>query len=172
MPDLVPAGARVRVGDINTRAPYTVAYESITTTTTPVTTTTPQAAITTDPVNFRNGRAYRVSYRGGMSSNNLGQQGSVLIARGTAAGPAILNSQRIPCADGQAGTVGFYFENIVVNNTGLDITTVLVGTYQMVYQTAGTNAGTVAIFGSSATPAYLEVIEIGPASDFPNATPL
>ncbi|MFJ9027557.1 hypothetical protein ACIRQP_03375 [Streptomyces sp. NPDC102274] len=172
MPDLVPAGARVRVGDINARAPYTVAYESITTTTAAITSTTPTAAITTDPLTFRNGRAYRVSYRGGMSSNNLGQQGSVLVTRGTATGPAILNSQRIQCADGQAGTVGFYFENVVVNNTGLDVVTALVGTYQMVYQTAGTNTGTVAVFGSSATPAYLEVVDIGPAADYPNATPL
>jgi hypothetical protein len=169
VPDQVPAGARVRVGDINNRAPVAVAYEAITASTATTTSTTPQAAITTDPITFRDGRAYRVSYRGGLSSTTLGQQGTVLIAKGTATGSTILNSQRIMAASGQAGTVGFYFENVVVNNTGSDYTTALIGTYQMVFQVS---SGTLAIFGSSTTPAYLEVVDIGPSSDYLNATPV
>ncbi|MGW2260266.1 hypothetical protein ACWCXE_20990 [Streptomyces sp. NPDC001780] len=169
MPDLVPAGARVRVGDINNRAPVLITYEAISSSTAGTISTSAQAAITTDPITLRTGRAFRISYRGGMTSTTSGQQGTVLVTRGAAGGSTLLNSQRIPGPTGQAGTVGFYFENIVVNQTGTDITTVLVGTYQMVYQQG---SGTIGIFASSTTPAYVEVVDVGPAGDYPSATPL
>lgn len=167
----------MRVGDINDHAPKLVAYEAITASATATSSSTAVAAITTDPLTFNDGRAYRISYRGGLTSNNLGQQGTVLVTKGTAAGSSILNSQRIMAASGQAGTVGFYFENVVANQSGTDVTTVLVGTYQMTFQVntapgGGAQTGTVAIFGSATTPAYLEIVDIGPASDYPGATAL
>ncbi|MFF1416577.1 hypothetical protein [Streptomyces sp. NPDC058280] len=159
---------RITAQRLRDNAPWTAGYASITASTAATTSSTPQAAITTDPILFRAGRAYRLSYRGGLTSSTLGQQGTVLITRGTAGGATLLNSQRIPCAAGQAGTVGFYFENIIAVG-GTDVTTALVGTYQMVFQVS---SGTVAIFGSATTPAYIEVTDIGLAADYPGATPM
>ncbi|MFE6683921.1 hypothetical protein [Streptomyces sp. NPDC057729] len=162
------AGMRITATRLRDNAPFLVNYTSITSSTPTTTSTAPSAAITTPPITFRAGRAYRVAYRGGMSSSTVGQQGTMTITKGTAAGAAVMNSQRVPGPAGQAGTVGFYFENIVANN-GADTTTALVGTYAMTYQ-SGT--GTIAVFGSAVTPAYLEVVDIGVATDYPSATSL
>jgi hypothetical protein len=163
------AGQRITAQRLRDSAPYVMVCTTLTSSTSATTLTTPQAAITTPSITFRAGRAYRLAYRGGMTSSTAGQQGTVLIAKGTAGGSVLLNSQRVPCADGQAGTVGYYFENVVTNGTSADIVTALVGTYQLVYQVS---SGTVAIFGSSTTPAYVEVLDVGLAADYPGSTSL
>ncbi|MFF1417479.1 hypothetical protein [Streptomyces sp. NPDC058280] len=161
-------GQKITAQRLRDNSPFVVAYTPLTSPTAATTSTSPQTAIVTPAITFRAGRAYRLGYRGGMTSSTVGQTGTVLIARSTAGGAVLLNSQRIPGPTGAAGTVGFYFENIVVNNTGADITTVLVATYQMVFA----NGGTIAIFGSSTTPAYVEAVDIGLAADYAGATSL
>lgn len=160
-------GQRITAQRLRDGAPWVVSYTAITATTPTTTSTTLTAAITTDPLAFRAGRAYRISFRGGLVTSVLGQQGTVAITKGTATGSVLLNAQRIATAEGQLGTMGFYFENILT--VGTDTTTALVGAYAIVNQLSG---GNVAIFGSSATPSYLEVMDIGLAADFPSATPL
>lgn len=162
-------GQRITAQRLRDNSPRLVTYASLTASTAATSSTTLQAAITTDPVSFRAGRAFRIAFRGGLGTDVMDQQGSVVIAKGTAAGPVLLNAQRIHTAQGQVGTVAFYFENIIVNASGADITTALVGAYQMVYR-VGT--GNVWVFGSSATPSYIEVIDVGLAADYPGATAL
>ena len=167
MPDIVYAGSRARIGQIN-RLRHTVAFQPITSTAGPTTSGTQQAGITTASITFKSGRAYQITYKGTMLTNASSDQGSFEVHKGTATGsPTYINSGRLQSA-ATAGSVGFYLANIVVNN-GADVTAVLVGTYHRASGSSGTG---VALFGSTTNPSYIQVEDVGPASDYPSASPV
>ena len=159
------AGQRVTSLRANDGHPRYINYTALTTTTAVNSTTTDAAGITTPSITFRNGRAFRIAYKGNAVSTSAGADGQFTVRPTSITGtPILLDSQRF--GGSNAGTRGFYFENIVSNTSGADVSRVLVGCYHNV---TGTNT---ALGAMSNQPAFLSVEDIGDATDFPSASSL
>lgn len=160
------AGQRTTAQRLNDNAPSTVNYASITANT-GTTTGAEMVAVTTANITFRNNRAYRITYKGGMASSVANQQGSVQIRKTNLTGPTYINAFRLYLP--AAGTIPFYLANICTNTSGADITAPLVGTFLL---TVPVSTGTVNIAASAPNPCYILVEDLGPASDYSGATPI
>jgi hypothetical protein len=141
----------------------TIAYTALTTSSTAVSSET--VAITLPSITFRNDRAYKITYRGGLIANLGNQQLSVSVRKANATGNQYINGYRIFATAG--GTVPFTLSDVFVNTSGANITEVLVGT---VFVVAG--GGTVQLSGNTNTPSYLMVEDVGIPSLYPNAPTL
>jgi hypothetical protein len=159
------AGNRTTADRLNDNHPRTIDYSAIIANTAISTSTTELVAITTPTITFRNGRAFRVTYKGVAANTVAADQIGLRIRKtNSTTNPMLLDSFRV--ALGAAGSYLFYFANIVINTSGADIAVPLVGTFYRV--TGGT--GNISIIASATSPAYLETEDIGLSSDFPNAT--
>jgi hypothetical protein len=143
-------------------ASQVVSYTSITANTA-TTTSTEAVAITTPPVTFRAGRAYRITYKGLGAGPVTGDNGQFRVRKTNTSGTAYIDSFRIPLF---AGNGMFTLQNICANATGTDITAALVGTYAIV--TGST--GNVSVAASTNNVAFILVEDMGLASNFTGAT--
>lgn len=160
------AGQKITAGRENDNAPFTVNFTTITAAST--TTTGPETiAMTTPNLTFRNNRAYRITYKGGLATNTGNQQGTVLVRKTNLTGAAYITGFRmfLPAS----GTIPFYLGNVCTNTSGADITAVLVGTFAL---TVAVTSGVVNIAASASGPCYIHVEDIGLASDYAGATAL
>jgi len=133
---------------------------------TATTTTTEIAAITTPSLTFTAGRAYRVTYHGLLVSSVAGDIVRARVWRGSIGGTGIslvdsIHAHQIPVAGQQ---VLMDMAQVVSNSTGADITAPLIGT---VLRTSGT--GNAQVIANASNPAWLEVRDIGPATNYPSA---
>lgn len=145
--------------------PRTINFAAITATTGTSASTTEMAAITSPSITFRNGRAFRVTFKGNAIITVANDQAELRIRKtDTVTNPALLDSFRSPTG-AAAGTYGFYYQNIFINTSGSDIAVPLVATFARV--TGGT--GNVSIFASALFPAYVETEDIGSSDDFTGA---
>ncbi|MEW2635270.1 hypothetical protein AB0903_27400 [Streptomyces sp. NPDC048389] len=168
MPDTIPAGQRITAERWNSRAPVLKNYTAINANTS-TTTTTEVTAITTPSLTFETGRAYRITYKGLVNSSVSGDTVRLRVHLTDNAGITCIDSMNSGVApiNGNGGNGLFNFDNIVTNTTGADITEPLIGTYNR-----QSGSGNVLIAASATHAAYLEVWDVGPASDFPGATAL
>jgi hypothetical protein len=157
------AGMKITAQRLIDFTPHTVEYQSLTANATAVT-TTETVALTTGSVVFETGRAYRFTIKGLYQSSVAADQVQVRIRKTNTSGTTYVDSFRLYCP-AAGGNTAFYLSNIGVNTSGADITAVVVGTY---VRSAGT--GNVLIAASATNPAYIEVEDIGDASDFSGAT--
>ncbi|MFF6903502.1 hypothetical protein [Streptomyces hydrogenans] len=130
---------------------------------TATTTTTELAAITTPNITFQNGRAYRVHYHGLLVSSVADDIVRCRVWRGQIGSPGVslvdsIHAHQVPVAGQQ---VLMDMSQVVINTTGSDITAPLIGT---VIRTGGT--GNVQVIANASNPAWLEVRDIGPATDY------
>jgi hypothetical protein len=158
------AGQAETADRLNDNHPRTIDYSAIIASTAISTSNTELVAITTPTITFRNGRAFRLTFKG-IAANSVSTDQINLKIRKTnsTTNPSLLDSFRM--ALGSSGSYLFFFQNIVVNTSGADIAVPLVGTYNRVV--GGT--GNINIFASAVNPAYLETQDIGDANDFPSA---
>lgn len=163
MPDLVYAGQRITADMISYRSPYTVVWAAISANTAGATAET--VWVTTPAVTFENGRAYRVTVKAliqGSSADKVGLR----VRKTDASGAVYLDTFHQNVAVTGSNTL-VYASNICVNTTGADVTaTALVGTFQ---RTSG-SAGNVLVAATSTHVAFVWVEDVGPASDYINAT--
>ncbi|MFL5910546.1 MAG: hypothetical protein ACJ768_08285 [Gaiellaceae bacterium] len=143
-------------------APQVLSYTAITANSS-TTTTTEAVAITTPSITFQNGRAYRITYKGLGAGTVNGDNGQFRVRKTNTSGSTYIDSFRIPMF---SGNTMFNLQNICANNSGADISAVLVGTYVLV--TGGT--GTAAVAASTTNVAFILVEDMGLASNFTNAT--
>ncbi|MFJ7990322.1 hypothetical protein [Streptomyces sp. NPDC096351] len=130
------------------------------------TTTTEIAAITTPSITFEAGRAYRITYHALLLSSVANDVVRARVWRGSIGGSGVslvdsINAHVIPIANQQ---VLMDMSQVVVNSTGSNITGVLIGS---VLRTGG--SGNVQVVANATNPAWLEVRDIGLATDYANA---
>lgn len=130
------------------------------------TTTGELAVINTPTITFKSNRAYRITYKGAITSSAAGSQVTGFVRNGTVTGNTYINGFRnyTPAAS----NIPFLFANIVTNTSGADISEVLVGTVSLLV--AGTGGATCNLAASGPNPTYLLVEDIGSASLYSNAT--
>lgn len=116
-------------------------------------------AITTPVLTFLPGRAYRLAAKGHVVSSVAGDTVRIRLVKSATSVLDTFGAIQIASA---AGSSGFYFETIV-RNAG---STVLSGTVSMTYA-RNTGTGNVFVGASAQNPSYVEVIDIGPATDYP-----
>lgn len=156
------AGQTITVQSLLDNTPHTVSYTASATNSPSVTSET--VYVTSAAFTMHNGRAYEVTIKG-LLSGTAPDTARLWVRRTGLAGTPLLDTQRVAIpSTGSNGQINFF--NIASNSTGADITDVLVFT---IARGSGTAAG-VSIAASSTSPAYLEVRDIGAATDFPNAT--
>ncbi|MFF8840576.1 hypothetical protein [Streptomyces sp. NPDC015130] len=130
------------------------------------TTTAEIATITTPSITFETGRAYRITYHGLLLSTVANDIARCRVWRGSIGGAGVslvdsINTHQIPVANQH---VLMDMAQDVINTTGSNISAVLIGT---VLRNAGT--GNVKIVANASNPAWIEVQDIGLASDYPLA---
>ncbi|MFB7592303.1 hypothetical protein [Streptomyces sp. NPDC056169] len=135
-------------------------------TSTSTTTTTEIAAITTPSLTFTAGRAYRITYHGLLLSSVANDIVRCRVWRGSIGGSGVslvdsINSYQIPVANQH---VLMDMSQVVTNTTASNITAVLIGT---VLRTTGT--GNVQLVANASNPAWIDVQDIGLATDYPSA---
>ncbi|WP_433893030.1 hypothetical protein [Streptomyces sp. CA-111067] len=161
----VLAGQRILSARENDNSARTLAYTAIVANSASSASTTEVVAITTPTILFRSARAFRLSIKGRMALTATGDEGQIGVRKtNSTTNPKLFDSFRF--GGGPAGTYGYFFQNIVINTSGSDVSVPLVMTY---FRVTGTS---VAISASTADPSYLMVEDIGPASDYPSATSL
>lgn len=155
------AGNRITAERLRDNAQNTVSYDSLTTNSGTFT-TTETIVLTTQTVEFRNDRAYRVSIRLLANSSVAGDRLTVRVRETDATGTAYIDQEVIylPTTGNQPTNAA----QIVANATGSDINQVLVLTGQRI---SGT--GNITIAASTNNVAYIQVEDIGDASDYPGA---
>lgn len=133
-------------------------------TTTATTGTTEVTFLTSAAMTLRNGRAYRVTVST-LISGNSADHARIFIKRGSMSGTALLDTQQIAIpASGSNGRITF--ENVAANSTGADLTSALYATIQR----ASGSTASVGTNASAVSPTYIQVEDVGAASDFPTAT--
>ncbi|MFC9596275.1 hypothetical protein ACFTUC_41600, partial [Streptomyces sp. NPDC056944] len=123
--------------------------------------------VTTGNVTFELNRAYRVTYHYQGSGNTANDEIGFRLRRTNIAGTSLFDSLRTHQINAAGAIVNGETAQIVVNNTGSALTTVIVGT---VYRAAG--AGNVQFFANAANPGWISVEDIGASSDYPGARSL
>ncbi len=133
---------------------------------TATTTTTEIAAITTPTITFAAGRAYRISYHGLLLSSVANDIVRCRVWRSAIGGSGIslvdsINAHQIPIANQQ---VLMDMTQIITNSTASNISSILIGS---VLRASGT--GNVQVIANANNPAWVEVEDIGAATDYPSA---
>lgn len=163
MPDVVYAGQRISADMLTFRPPYAVAYARITANTAGATAET--VWVTSGAVTFKSDRAYRVTLKA-LIQGNSADKATLRVRKTDLSGSVFLDTFHQNIAVTGSNTL-VYASNICTNTSGADVTaTALVGTFQ---RSSGTG-GNVLIAASSTHSAYIEVQDIGPASDYSTAT--
>lgn len=157
------AGQKTTAQRLNDNAPFTANYTSLTANSAAATTAT-VVAITTPSITFRDGRAYRVIFKGLAQSSVAADQIQVQVKKTNSAGASYVDSFRIQ-APSAGGNTAFYLANVITNTTGFDIVAPLVG---CVLRVAG-GTGNVILAASTNNIAYIHVEDIGSALDYPSA---
>jgi len=161
------AGQSETADRLNDNHARTIDFTAITANSATSASTTELVAITTPSITFRNGRAFKVTFKGLATNTVANDQIGVKVRKtNTTTTPILLDSFRVNL--GAAGTYLFYFRSVFINTSGADISTLLVGTFMRV--TGGT--GNINITASVTSPAYLETEDIGDSDDFLNAATL
>jgi hypothetical protein len=130
-------------------------------------TTTETAAITTGNVTFKNGRAYRVIAHGLLQSSVAGDVARMRVRRTSTAGTILIDSMHAHYIPVASTNVLYDHQQPVINTSGSDITDVLVSTF---VRTSGT--GNIRVAADATNPAWIEVRDIGLATDYPSARTL
>jgi len=118
--------------------------------------------ITTPTILFRNNRAFRVTAKGRWNPTAANDQLQIGVRKTNASTtPKLMDTFRISSAG--TGTYSFFYQTVIINTSGGDISVPLVATCM---RASGTS---VTVQGSTADPSYLMVEDIGPASDYPAA---
>jgi hypothetical protein len=130
-------------------------------------TTTETVAITTDSVTFRNGRAYEVVIHGLLQSSIAADVARVRARRTNTAGAILIDSMHAHYIPGANNNVLYDHAQKIINSSGSDITDVLVVTF---VRTTGT--GNVRIAADATNPAWIEIRDIGNATQYPSARAL
>jgi hypothetical protein len=163
MPDLVYAGQRVTADMLSYRSPYSVAYARIAANSSGATAET--VWVTSGAITFENARAYQVTLKA-LIQGNAADKATLRVRKTDVSGSVFLDTFHQNIAVTGSNTL-IYGSNICTNTTGADVTaTALVGTFQ---RSSGTG-GNVLIAASATHAAYIEIQDIGPASDYPSAT--
>lgn len=130
-------------------------------------TTTETVGITSSSVTFEDGRAYKVHVHGLLQSSIAADRARSRTRRTNAAGTILMDTMDTVVIPANNTNVIFDYSQVVVNNSGSDITDVLVVTYHRI---AGT--GNVRIAADATNPAWIEIKDVGLASDYLNARAL
>ncbi|MGW1324782.1 hypothetical protein ACWD64_19845 [Streptomyces antibioticus] len=152
-------GQRITPQRLLDNTPHTISYTAITANTSTAT-TTEAVAVTTPSITFRAGRAYRITFKGLAQSSVAADTVTVRVRRTSTSGDIYVDSFRLPIP-ANATNVPFYLSNICTNGTSSDITVALVGTY---VRASGT--GNVLLAATTTHVCYIEVEDIGEATDF------
>lgn len=124
------------------------------------------AFVTSGSVTLRNGRAYRATVSALIKTSST-DSARIFVKRTSTTGTVIMDTQFIN-ADVVANNGRRTYQNIATNQTGSDLTGVVLATIQ---RASGTSAEVLAA-ASSTSPATLLIEDIGPATDYPSATPI
>ena len=162
------AGLRLTAQVWADNVPHTITggYAATTTaTSTPSGTPTQETVyLISSSMTLRNGRAYRVTVST-LVTGTSPDTARMWVRRTSLTGAVLLDTQRVPMPlSGSNGRVTWV--NIATNQTGGDLTGVLVAT---IARSSGT-AGVVGSNASSTSPSYLQVEDVGAAADYPTAT--
>lgn len=120
-------------------------------------------AVTSPNIDFEVGRAYRITLHYQGSGNTANDYIGFRLRRTNVAGNSLFDSLQTHRLLTANAIVNGETSQIVYNNTGATLSTVIVGT---VYRGAG--AGNVQMFANAANPVWIEVEDIGEAADYPN----
>lgn len=155
------AGNRITAERLRDNAPRIVSFDVLTSNVGTFT-TTETVALTTQTVEFRNNRAYRVSARLLANSSVAGDRVTVRVRETDLTGTTYIDQEVIylPTTGNQPTNTA----QIISNTTGADISQVLVLTGQRI---SGT--GNITIAASTNNVAYVMVEDLGDAGDFPGA---
>lgn len=156
-------GMRITDERLNDAPPFTVEFASITANTA-TTTTTETVGITTAPITFRTGRAYRITLKCLAQSSVSGDNMVLRVRKTDTSGTAYIDQYRVQIL-AAAANMPVYFSNVCANTTAADINAVLVATY---LRNVGT--GNVIIAASVNNVAFIHVEDLGDAADYPSAT--
>lgn len=128
-------------------------------------TTTHTIGFTTPALTFVPGRAYKIECKGFVQSNTAGDTVRIRVLKTGLAGQGYIDSFDGIRVHNANNMTSFYLENIIrLPLTSAALTDDLNMTY-----VRSNGAGTVFIGATSANPAYIRVIDIGHADDYPNA---
>ncbi len=162
------SGMKTTATRLNDNAAQIIGFAAITATTSAAGSTTELIGITTPTALFRNNRAFRLTFKGRMVTTVANDQGEFSVRKTDATtSPKLLDTFRISSGP-SAGTYGFYYQIVMVNTSGADISVPLVGTYARVVG----STGTIALAASTNDPAFVMVEDIGDQADFPGAAPM
>lgn len=123
--------------------------------------------VTSGSVDFEVGRAYRITLHYQGSGNTLGDEVGFRMRRTSVLGNSLFDSLRTHRLNAASAIVNGETSQIVTNQTGANLSTVIVGT---VYRPAG--AGNVQMFANATNPVWLLIEDIGASSDYPGARAL
>lgn len=137
------------------------------TTNTAAITTTETVALTSASVEFEAGRAYRISTSGLCQSTVSGDAIRTRFRRTGVAGTLLQDSNTTFQVNGAASNRLFQMEQYVINSTGASINDVICLTYDR-----GLGTGSVHIAASVTLPTWMQIEDVGAASDYPNARTL
>ncbi|MFE7111751.1 hypothetical protein ACFU98_29405 [Streptomyces sp. NPDC057575] len=164
-PSFGPVGLHV-AGDVTiggiTQGRGYAAFQARSTTTGTASTSTEPIALTQTGVVIKKGRAYRISVRG-LAQNNTASTGVRIRVRKTNATGAIWLDTFTVTTPNAGANYQYNNENVVINDSGADITTTLVMTWTSV---AGGNSTLNAGLGFYTA---FEVVDIGSATNFSTA---
>lgn len=148
----------------NTQRTIDGGYTAVTTTTTSAS-STEVVMITSASLTLRNGRAYRVtvSFPFSITAGATGV-GRVFVRRTGLGGSVLFDTQRI-IPDSVGSTGRKTYQNICSNQTGADLVSAVVATISL-----STGTGTVSNASTATSPSYLQIEDIGAATDYPTAT--
>ena len=132
-------------------------------TSTATTTTTETLGFSSNSTVFRTGRAYKINVHLLLSSTVANDVASTRTRRTNVAGAILMDAQSVPIP-GNSFTHVVDYSQVVVNDTGSDITDTLVITY---YRVAGT--GNVRIVANATNVAFCEIKDVGTAAMYPGA---
>lgn len=132
-------------------------------TNTALVTTTETVALTAPSIAFQPNRAYRVNIHGIAASTVAGDTVEIRVRKTNTAGTLLLDTGQSIAIPAASAMFTFDSSSVLITN-GSPPTASLVMTY-----VRGAGTGSVQIAASATIPAYLEILDIGAASDYLNA---
>lgn len=157
------AGQRLTTQVLLDNMPHTITNGYAATTVQTTTTTTEVAYLTSASMTLRNGRAYRITIST-LITGNTADKARLWVRRTNVTGSVLLDTQQVSI-DVTSSNGRRTFQNIAVNTSGADLTGVLVATIQ---RSTGSTAA-VGNNASSTSPSYMQIEDIGLATDYPTA---
>lgn len=127
-------------------------------------TTTETVGITSASMTFENGRAYKIQVHGLLQSSVANDVVRSRTRRNTVSGTILMDTMNTATIQTANTNEIFDYSQIVANTSGSNITSPVVVTYHRI---AG--SGNVRIAADATNPAWIEIRDVGLASDYPNA---